>query len=961
MRSFPRLPVSYDVTLVFTLRLGYSPTETVRCFVGFCNDAFHECAILVGMENFQIPEKKFATPEEELHYLREQVARKEREMGTPSPEGAVQETIQSYSAAPPEAVLTPELHMKEHEREAVTLDLSPETHDQKMEELIGILQEKGIKNVLAILERLQNPHLEDDFHRVLVQYIKAGLPVSGLKEGSDLSRELKMTLYEVTLPEVVKQEEGAKKTLKELISSMEQFYQGMLSLGGERGGYFTIELALPNVGESVSFYVSVPDRKKELFEKQLSAIFPTAKFYEQKDDYNIFGEGGTVAASLGAFEKRGIYSLKSYEEFDYDPINVLLNAFGKIQREGEGAAIQFVIHPEGNSILQKYEYALKRIHQGVSLDQATDVRLTFGGAMLRGVFDFFASGPKKKKDGKEPEARPEDKARIENIEKKISSPVLMADIRLVASASDASRAEGILGDLEAAFNQFRDTHGNALRFERVRRGSLRRFLKEFSFRAFSFERAIPLSTKELTSIVHFPPTGITSSPEFKQVQAASAPSPLDLPQEGTMLGINEFRNRETKVFLTDEDRLRHLYVIGQTGTGKSVLLKNMIIQDIQRGNGVCMIDPHGVDILDVLAAVPPERQGDLIYFDPSNMDRPMGLNMLEYDTRYPELKTFVVNEMFSIFQKLYGKVPESMGPLFEQYFRNATMLVIEDPESGSTLLDVSRVLADANFRELKLSRCKNPIVTQFWRDIAEKTGGEHALANMVPWITSKFDVFLANDIMRPIIAQQHSSFNFREIMDGKKILLVNLAKGKLGDINSNLLGLIIVGKFLMAALSRVDSVGKDLPPFYFYIDEFQNVTTNSIATILSEARKYKLSLTIAHQFIKQLTDDIKDAVFGNVGSLCTLRVGAEDAEYLKRHFEPVFSASDIMMLPNWNAYVRILSKGQPQKPFNIKLLPAPKGNKEIVDKLKELSYLEYGRSRENIEEEIMARYQSSSS
>ena len=388
----------------------------------------------------------------------------------------------------------------------------------------------------------------------------------------------------------------------------------------------------------------------------------------------------------------------------------------------------------------------------------------------------------------------------------------------------------------------------------------------------------------------------------------------------------------------------------------------MAIQDIQNGDGVCVIDPHGVDINDILGAVPKHRMKDVIYFDPGYTKRPMALNMLEYDENYPEQKTFVVNEMFSIFQKLYGDVPESMGPMFEQYFRNATMLVIEDPSSGNTLLDVSRVLANEEFRKMKLSECKNPIITQFWRDVAEKAGGESALANIVPYITSKFDVFLANDIMRPIIAQSKSSFNFRKIMDERKILLVNLAKGRLGDINAHLIGLILVGKILMAALSRVDDIqqgGQNTPDFYLYLDEFQNITTDSISTILSEARKYKLCLTIAHQFIAQLDDKIKNSVFGNVGSICSFRVGADDAEYLKNQFEPVFTVNDLMNIDNRNAYLKMLVDGRPVRPFNIETLPPAQGSPEIIETLKQFSYLTYGRDREEVEKEIQAKYNKS--
>jgi hypothetical protein len=298
-----------------------------------------------------------------------------------------------------------------------------------------------------------------------------------------------------------------------------------------------------------------------------------------------------------------------------------------------------------------------------------------------------------------------------------------------------------------------------------------------------------------------------------------------------------------------------------------------------------------------------------------------------------------------------------MGPAFEQYFRNATMLVIEDPATGNTLLDVSRVLADANFRRLKLSRCQNPIIVQFWREIAEKAGGEASLANIVPYITNKFDVFLANEIMRPIVAQEHSAFNFREVMDERKILLVNLSKGRLGDVNANLIGLIIVGKILMAALSRVDVVGKQTPPpFYLYIDEFQNITTDSISTILSEARKYKLSLTIAHQFIAQLEDTIRDAVFGNVGSLGVFRVGTEDAEFLEKQFQPVFSATDIIKIDNRNAYMKMLADGRPVKPFNMETLAPASPRVDLAEKIKELSYLRFGRDRAEVTEEIMRKY-----
>ena len=837
-------------------------------------------------------------------------------------------------------------------------ELAPEAHDRKIEELIALLEEKGIKNTLGVIEKLGDFHLEDDFHRFLVQYVKAGFAVKGLNEKTPIAKALHSTLYEVSLPELGK-EEGDKE-LEKLISGMEQFYAGMMSVSDAESrdkSSFSMEIANANGSSEFVFYVSVPDGKRPLFEKQILSIFHDAKIREVKDDYNIFNEQGASVAAVAFSARNSVLPLKTYEAFTVDPLNVILNSFSKIKKDGQGAAIQFILEPAPKAYLEKYREALHALERGVSKHRALDVRLSFLGEMSKGFKEVLSGRHSDTKKHKEDEVPKVDDTAVEHVKNKVGSPLLLAGIRIIASAESTETATAILADLEAAFNQFENTHGNKLSFERViKGGKLKRLLHDFSFRIFEDDEAIPLNIKEVTTMMHFPSSRIESSPQLKQAKAGTAAAPMDLPQEGVLLGINRNRGTDTKVFMTKEDRLRHFYVIGQTGTGKTTLLKNMIVQDIANGEGVCMIDPHGADIQDILASIPPNRYEDLIYFDPSYTARPMALNMLEYDRRFPEQKTFVVNEMLSIFNKLFD-MKTAGGPMFEQYFRNAVLLTIEDPESGNTLLDVSRVLANKAFREMKLTRCTNPIVVQFWREVADKAGGEAALANIVPYITSKFDNFLANDIMRPIISQEKSSFNFREIMDSKKILLVNLAKGRLGDINANLIGLILVGKILMAALSRVDSYGKDLPAFYLYIDEFQNITTDSIATILSEARKYKLSLAVAHQFIKQLEEKIRDAVFGNVGSIASFRVGAEDAEYLEKQFGPVFTASDIVNLDNHNAYLKLLVNGRPVKPFNIETLAPPEGNTANIEKLKELSYLKFGRDRAEVEAEIMKKYQ----
>lgn len=916
--------------------------------------------------NVNSPEfPKFSSPEEELVYLRQVVASRERKALTEGEkfdrEAAITEEIKNYSTQDADKVLHESFKIPETTKQEIVLELSPEAHDKNIEELLPVLFEKGILNAFAVINAMNNPHIDDDFHRFLVEYIKKGYSVTGLKEETPLYKALTHTLYEVALPDIKKEDQ--QKALKELLSSMEQFYAGMLSVAGEGKGYgfndnhFTIELAVADGGQEFIFYVSVPNKKTDLFEKQILSIFPNAKINEMKDDYNIFNSDGIAVASIAKQTKNPIFPVKTYEQFDYDPLNVILNTLSKLEKDGEGAAIQIVINPVGDYYVKRYKEALDEINKGTKVGKAIDIQHTFWGEFKKigkeigkGIVEDVVKGDKN--DDKPPVV---DSIAVEQITHKLSSPILEANIRIVASASSRPRAEHIISDIEASFNQFENSLGNGIKFKRQDGADLKQALHNFSYRIYNQDEVLPVSIHEVSSLMHFPVTN-DSSPQLKKSKAATAPAPLDLGTEGLFLGTNKHRNVETKVYIDTEDRLRHFYVIGQTGTGKSTMLRNMIIQDIKAGNGVCFIDPHGNDVQDILSHIPPERYDDLIYFDPSYTERPMALNMLEYNQAFPEQKTFVVNELFSIFQKLYGAVPESMGPMFEQYFRNATMLVIEDPESGSTLLDVSRVMAVKSFRDMKISKCKNPIVVQFWKDIAEKAGGEGSLQNMVPYITSKFDVFLANDIMRPIIAQEKSSFNFREIMDNKKILLVNLAKGRLGDINSSLIGLIIVGKILMAALSRVDSFGKDMNPFYLYIDEFQNITTPSISTILSEARKYKLSLNIAHQFIAQLDEKIKDSVFGNVGSMAVFRVGAEDSEFLQKQFEPVFTANDIMNIDNMNCYIKMLSHGKPTRPFNIEFSWPDKGNEKIVQNLKELSYLKYGGDRADIEAAILEKY-----
>ena len=904
--------------------------------------------------------QKFTSAEEELAFLRAHIAEREKQIQTQGSETeekarekAVEQTIEKYQQITAKEILHEAQVMPEHEVEQVVLRLKPEPHDKQMEELFGILISRGIKNSLDVVSQMGTPHLDDDFHRFLVQYLASTGSVPGLKENNPVYKGIDMRLFEITLPD---QNEKEAKSFKDFITAMEQLYMGLLNIGGPNNDldrYFTLELALPNSGSEVLFYASVPKDKGDLFEKQVQGYYQDAKIVEVTDDYNIFVEDGAAVGSYMKLADLPIFPIKTHDAITHDPMNALVNAFSKLQHQGEGVAVQFVIKPRGQKYTHDFYNVLDQVKTGTRAKDAYSMVHGFASATKQVLKDLLFTTDKRL-ENKEEKQEPQKDRDIEHITEKLKSPMVEVGIRIVASAAGVERARDILRELEAVFVQFNNPGSNSLHFERVDASGIREFLHNFSFRLIREKEMSPLNLTEVSTLFHFP-VGVTSTSQLKQSKATTAPLPMEMQSDGILLGYNEYRGEKRPVFMAREDRVRHMYVIGQTGTGKTVFLKNMIIQDIKNGDGVCFIDPHGSDIQDILANIPPERMDDVIYFDPAYTARPMGLNMLEYDVNYPEQKTFVVNELLAIFNKLFD-MKTAGGPAFEQYFRNSALLVMEDPASGMTLLEIGRVLADKEFRDLKLSRCKNPIIRQFWEN-AEKTSGESSLANFVPYVTNKFDVFISNDIMRPVIAQEKSVFNFREIMDNKKILLVNLAKGRLGDINANLIGLILVGKITMAAMSRVDILGKGkINDFYLYIDEFQNITTDSIEVILSEARKYRLSLNIAHQYVEQLEENIKNAVFGNVGSMVVHRVSTENAEIFSKQFEPTFTPHDIIKLENLNCYIKMLVNGMPVKPFNSHTPFPPRGNTDFADKLKELSYLKFGRDRTEIEEEILERY-----
>lgn len=783
-----------------------------------------------------------------------------------------------------------------------------------------------------------------------------------------INRSLSLDLEIVRVSKIKKQprentSENRQDVWKEEIGAMEQLLVSLSTVREQKGFFFQLlydvpylsfEIAKPCGNDEIIFFVAIPRKFRESVEKQIHSFFPNASI-EKASDFTIFKPKSFTEAAVLELNKKHFFPIKTYENLEIDPLNAVTNALSKLDANDEGATIQLILKPANTGWRSKGRSIAHEMQQGKRLN---DVNKSFVGSMGQELGSaVFGTILKTKNDETDPfraktyQLTPEEQELIKSLEQKSSKAGFEVNIRLVASAVNPERAQQILGQLENAFTQYENSDMN--HFQVKKRMKKQDISFDFIFRNFISDQSIILNVEEIASIFHFPISTV-ETPKIKWLKSNASSPPLEMPSEGLILGLNKFRDSETVIRLSDADRRRHLYSIGQTGTGKSNFLQEMAKQDAKNGKGFCFIDPHGEAVQDILASIPRERAEDVIIFDPSDAERPFGLNMLEYDESHPEQKTFVINEMIGIFDQLYD-MKATGGPMFEQYMRNAMLLVMEDPETGSTLMEIPKVLADEEFRRMKISHCKNPIVVDFWTKEAEKAGGEAALANMVPYITSKLTTFISNDMMRPIIAQQKSTIDFKDIMDNKKILLVNLSKGKIGEINARLLGMVIVGKILMSALSRVDTPENERSDFYLYMDEFQNVTTSSIAQILSEARKYKLNLIIAHQFIAQLKEEIQKAVFGNVGSIVAFRVGPEDAEFLVKQFEPVFTANDLVNVDNYNAFAKILVNGVVSKPFNMETYPPTKGDGEIVQPIKELSRLKFGRDEKIVTEEIMER------
>jgi len=768
---------------------------------------------------------------------------------------------------------------------------------------------------------------------------------------------LDMVLFLVTMPKNSDKKEGDQaKEEKNLISQMEQVFSNFLYLKKpklfQQQPCIAFEIASQIGGSDISFYVSVPQYLESVFEKYVQGVYTNALIEKIPQDYTIFEpQGGTAGAYLKLSES-SLFPISTYQILEKDPLALITNNLSKITAN-EGGAVQVIIKPTSLDLRKKGEKALKAIREGKSIREA--VRIASQSEISETLSDFSKSSKTSKDKEKEHYDKNKqqgiDQKGYDAIQSKIQKQVFEVNVRVLASAEKESRADEILQHLLSAFSQFSMSAINSLEPKQVYKKELRKLIYDFSFRNFDQKQSNILNLEELASVYHFP-THFIETPYIKSTKSTVSAPPSDLPKTGSsLIGKVLFRGDEKKVYFANrEDRRRHFYIIGQTGTGKTSLMRDMIRQDIENGEGVAVIDPHGDLIEDTLANIPKERIDDVVLFEPFDLERPCGLNMLEYDT--PEQKDFAVQEMIAIFMKLFP--PEIIGPMFEHYMRNAMLALMADKNNPGTLVEVPKMFTDPNFLQERMKNVADPIVRNFWlKEWGATTGSTRS--DMLGYVVSKLGRFIENEMMRNIMGQSHSGFDLSKIMDEKKIFLANLSKGLTGEVNSSLLGLILVSKMQMAAMKRARISEKERTDFYLYIDEFQNFTTDSIATILSEARKYKLNLIMAHQYMPQLKQEIRDAVLGNVGTMGSFRIGAEDAENLEKQFLPTFSKYDLVNLDNLNFVLKMMIDGKISTPFRVQLMPFHNGNPEIIQPIKKISKLKYGKPRAVVEQEIMER------
>lgn len=780
-----------------------------------------------------------------------------------------------------------------------------------------------------------------------------------LREAKNYERAFKMVPLLIHLPplsdDIDSETRDARDVADENISRATTMYNILASISkkdfkSKFYGQRHIGIEIVAVKGFVHMYAVVPLPLIPIVEQAITSAYPSVRL-EEVPDHNIFSPVGKLSGTSGGeivLKESFAYPIGTYQEIKRDTMQSLLNALSSLQTE-DGVGIQILMRPAHSGWTKTAKAVANKKRKGKDKKNS-------GWDLVKNLATAPTKAPEYK-DGDEKPLSTLDQSIVDAIDEKTRNPGFEVMIRVVASANLYQRSQTILNSIVATFALFDSPGRNGFKFAPAK--DIEKFVQGYIMRFFPQEsNSNILNTTELATLYHFPDQKSIPTTQLERQQSKQTDGPRNVSDKGIVLGYNIFRGAKKRINLDPQDRKRHMYIIGQTGTGKSVFLKNCAVQDMLNGDGFCFIDPHGDAVEDLLALVPKERTEDIIYFCPSDMDYPMGLNIFEFHK--PEQKDFLIQEAINILEKLYDPNNTGIiGPRYHHIFRNAAQTVMAGPDpniTGGTLVDIPKLLNDKQFVAEKLQYIKDQTVLDFWQKEIPASERSNDFGEVKSWFVSKFGAFLGNEMMRNIIGQTKSSFNLREIMDNKKILLVNLSKGKTGELNSKLLGMIFVMQFQAAAMSRADVDASERPDFCLYVDEFQNYSTESFATILSEARKFGLNLIVANQFTTQLTEEIRDAVFGNVGTIISFRVGTQDADALQKIMQPIFDADDLQRIPNMNMVVRTLIHGVPTQPFSMQGLPLLEtNNQKLADALKQLSAAKYGRPKAVVEAEIMER------
>lgn len=788
-----------------------------------------------------------------------------------------------------------------------------------------------------------------------------------LREAKNYERGLKMVPLLIHLPPTSEDVNGAnrdERDLTEEVLSQAQVMYNIISSTATKGfksrvyGQRHMSFEIVAHGGLVHYYAVVPLVLVDVIRQAVAAAYPSARL-EEVADTNIFSKVGKMSGTIGGeftLRKSFVYPISTYQESKRDASRALLNALSSASRE-DGIGVQFLLRPAYDGWAKVSESHVDNMKKNKGKKKGLA-----GGIAVRDIMEALWKPPEN--DEKDGSKNPEDKqltsleqAEVDAISEKTRYPAYEILIRVVISSNTAARSQVLLKNVIAAFSLFDSPRNNGFKFSLTR--NVEEMTTAYIMRFFPQEiRSNILNSVEMATLFHLPGSSAIPTSQVKRQMSKQVDGPTDVLDEGLLIGYNEFRGVKKPIRIGAKDRRRHVYIIGQTGVGKSVLQENMAYQDMMDGRGFAFIDPHGDLVESLLGKVPKERVEDIIYFNPSDMANPIGLNMFEFDT--PDQKDFLVQEAINMLYGLYDPGHTGIvGPRLEHIFRNCALLLMADP-AGGTFIDVPKCLIDPEFVKSRLKYVKDQQVIDFWTKEFPASQRSNEAGEVISWVVAKFGPFISNDAMRNIIGQTKSGFNLREIMDNNKILLVNLSKGKMGELNSKLLGIIFVMKFQAAAMARADTPEDQRVDFSLYVDEFQNFATDSFESILSEARKYKLSLIMGNQFMTQLTDKIREAIIGNVGTVISGRIGVTDAELMVKKFQPTFDVDDLSKLPNFQSITSVMINNVPSAPFSMNWIP-PMGqvNTQLRDALVRLSAAKYGKPRAIVEKEIFDRLRDS--